>query len=739
MPLQHEQNPMNIASQAMRHHLRFPLSLLCAAMLLSGCASDPRAVAPEQPVQLMRTGQEVIAPSDEAVTDEVRKSGRTLLEQKGSGRFVTSLPQGAAQAGENTVSVNFENAPLADVLAAILGDMLKVPYSLEGDVGGNITLVSATPVPESALLDMLESLLDAQGIAMLKGNNGIYRVGPAAQLRKDVAVAPRSGGTQRGYGVQIIPLKYLSAAEAVKILEPLGLKDGILRVDSGRNILMLAASGPQMSNALRTLQMFDVDVLKGMSFGVYEMLNLDPELVVERFNAMLANPELEGMSGSVKLLAMPEIRSVMVIAPQAEQLATIGDWIKRFDQVGIDDSVPGSQIYVYNVQNGEAATLASLLGQLFGASTNGGTGTSQTSGTTAPGLGQSEIGSSLGSSTSTSSNSTSSLGGSSLGSSSSSGGASRRSGAAGVTGMVTESGSRIVADESTNSLLIMADAKEWRAMRSALTKLDKTPAQVLVEVSIWEVTLSDDLRYGVEWFFNTQTGGDGTVGGGQLSLTNELGRIGTGFSYVFTGNDWRSVINLLSSKSSVKSLSSPSVLVLDNREATIQVGTQQPISTGTTSFPTSGTPTTTQNFTLKDTGVQLTVRPRVNAGGLVVMDIQQEVTDVGQESDPVTGQSTFLKRAIESSVAIQSGDTIILGGLIQDNTRTGDAGIPYLHTLPLIGPLFGYKTDAGARTELLVTISPKAVNRYRDFDRIGEAFRDKMRGITESFRDELSQ
>lgn len=732
MPLQHEQNPMNIASQATRQRLRFPLSLLCAAMFLSGCASDPVTQEPDMPVQLMRTGQESVAPGDDVGTDEVRKSGCTLLEQKGSGTFVTSLPQARAQAGEKTVNVNFENAPLVDVLAAILGDMLKVPYSLEGDVGGNITLVSATPVPESALLDMLESLLDAQGIAMLKGANGIYRVGSAAQLRKDVAVTPGSGSVQRGYGVQIVPLKYLSAAEAVKILEPLGLKDNILRVDSNRNILMLAASGPQMSNALRTLQMFDVDVLKGMSFGIYEMINLDPELVVERFNAMLANPELEGMSSSIKLLAMSEIRSVMVIAPQAEQLATVGDWIKRFDQVGVDDSAPGSQMYVYNVQNGEAATLAGLLGQLFGASANAAGSASQTSGTTAPGLGQSEIGSGAGSSSLSSTSNTSSLG-------SSRSGRSRSSGAAGVTGMVTENGSRIVADESTNSLLIMAEPKEWRAMRSALTKLDKTPAQVLVEVSIWEVTLSDDLKYGVEWFFNSQTGGDGTVGGGRLSLDNQLGRIGTGFSYVFTGNDWRSVINLLSSKSNVKSLSSPSVLVLDNREATIQVGTQQPISTGTTSFPTSGTPTTTQNFSLKDTGVQLTVRPRVNAGGLVVMDIQQEVTDIGSQPDPVTGQSTFLKRAIESSVAIQSGDTIILGGLIQDNTRTGDAGIPYLHTLPFVGPLFGYKTETGARTELLVTISPRAVNRYRDFDRIGEAFRDKMRGITESFRDEFSQ
>lgn len=728
---------MSNSTIAVCRPLRFPLSMLCVALIMAGCATPPPVTdaEPEQPVRIMRTNALPLPDADEQPEDEVRQRGRTLLEQRGSGQFVSPQSAGSSTAVQGgLVNVNFENAPLTDVLAAILGDMLNVPYSLEGEVGGNITLVSSTPVPESALLDMLESLLDAQGIAMVRGANGIYRVGAATQLRKDAPVSARTAAS-RGYSVQIIPLQYLSTDEALKILEPLGLKDSVLRADPVRNILMLAASGPQMQNAIRTLQTFDVDVLKGMSFGIYELLNLDPELVVERFSALLSTPDLESVASAVKLLPMAEINSVMVIAPHAGQLKTVGDWIRRFDQVGIDDSAPGSKMYVYNVQNGEAAVLAGLLGQLFGAETSGsGAGSASTSGSVAPGLGRSEL--------SSSGTDTGAGGGSSLGSGSSSGFGSRsgsRASGASASASVTQSGSRIVADESTNSLLIMADPREWRAMRSALEKIDKTPAQVLVEVSIWEVTLSDELRYGVEWFFNSQTGGDGVTGGGRLSLDNSVNRIGTGFSYIFTGNDWRSVINLLSNKSNVKSLSSPSVLVLDNREASIQVGTQQPISTGTTSFPTSGTPTTTENFTLKDTGVQLKVRPRVNAGGLVIMDIQQEVTDVGGTADPVTGQLPFLKRSIESSVAIQSGDTIILGGLIQDSNRQGDAGIPYLHTLPVIGPLFGYKNTEGSRTELLVTISPRAINRYKDFDRIGEEFRDKLKGLTEAFREDFSE
>ena len=222
-----------------------------------------------------------------------------------------------------------------------------------------------------------------------------------------------------------------------------------------------------------------------------------------------------------------------------------------------------------------------------------------------------------------------------------------------------------------------------------------------------------------------------------MSEGGGVNRTVPGFSYLFSGSDWRAVINMLASRSNVKSLSSPSVLVQDNREATIQVGNQQPIQTSQT-VNTSNTGVLTQNVELKDTGVQLKVKPRVNSGGLVVMDIMQEVTDVGA-LDTATGQRTFLKRSIESTVAIQSGDTIILGGLIQDRKTDGDSGIPYLSKLPFVGALFGSKGEDSDRTELLITISPKAINQYKDFNKVGDEFRDKMQGLTEAFRENFEE
>ncbi|MET1079712.1 MAG: type II secretion system secretin GspD [Pseudomonas sp.] len=720
-----ERGVMKFRSLAGRSVPRFPLSLICVAMLLSACNTMTKT-EPERPAPSIVKTNAVPPPASDELPVEAPQKGRVLLEQRGSGNFVGAQARSSAPVTDG-VNVNFENAPLADVLGAVLGDMLGVAYSLEGNIGGNVTLVSSKPVPRDALLSMLESMLEAQGIAMVRGANGIYRVGPSAQLKREVPVGRLEASSQAGYSVRIVPLQYLSALEAQKVLTPLGMKDSILHVDPVRNILLLGASGPQMQNALRTLQMLDVDLLKGMSFGIYEVVNLDAKEIVARFNEVLANPKIGALT-SAKLVAMPELNSVMVVAPQADQLDTVRSWLTRLDTLGRDDDQAGEQMYVYNVQNGEAKVLAQLLGQIFGGTTSD--ATPSTSGETAPGLGQSDLSSSDGLSSSSSDTSGSSLG--SFGNDSSK--------QAGVSSTTTKNGTRIVADEGNNSLLVMATAKEWRSIRSAIEKMDKTPSQVLVEVSIWEVTLTDTLNYGVEWFFNNKggfptTGANRTIPqtGGLGSFGNNLARAIPGFSYVFSGSDWRAVINTLAANTEVKTLSSPSILVLDNQEAKIQVGDQQPIQTSST---ISGSDLSTQNFQLKDTGVLLKVKPRVNAGGLVIMEIAQEVTDIGPPDD-ATGQRSFKKRSIESSVAIQSGDTIILGGLIEDKDNGGNSGIPYLRDMPLLGPLFGATKNEGKRTELLVTISPRAVTQYKDFDRIGEDFRQKMGGVTEAFREEF--
>src|SRR5690554_5162841 len=335
-------------------HLK-KLTVACVCVWLSACSSLQKAE--QEPVSLVKISdrEAALVLEDEA---DAKSQGRTLLEQRGSGSFVNPAAEirrvtPATGEQEEMVKVTFEGAPVGSVLEAILGDFLQVPYSLEGEIQGQITLVSTDPVPRDALLDMLESALEVQGIAMIRGEGGIYRIGPSAHLRREIPVAMREAVASRGYSVRMIPLQHLSVVEAQKILVPLGLEQNILRVDPLRNILMLGASAPQMQNALRTLKMLDVDVLSGMSFGIYEVANLDAGMLVERIEKMIGNPELEGLASSTRLIALEEINSVMVVAPNTSQLNTVSTWVKRLDAVGLgdDDEQTGAQLYVYTVEN----------------------------------------------------------------------------------------------------------------------------------------------------------------------------------------------------------------------------------------------------------------------------------------------------------------------------------------------------------------------------------------------------
>jgi general secretion pathway protein D len=708
-------------SGSFTHVRRRPLGRLCATLLVAsvvvlGACSTP-AKKPAAQGRIFTAVKDPTVDSMNTPKPPEPQRERTVYEQAGSQQMVrdTAGPAPVIRLGQGKVEVNFRDAPIAEVVKVILGDNLHVPYTIEGEIQGNITLSTSSPVSEDALIALLESLLANHGIVMVRSEDGIYRLGPAEALQSTtpVRVGRAAAGTS-GYDTRIVPLQYISVAEAQKVLKPLGAEKNILLADPVRNLLMLAAPAPQMNNIIRTLASFDIDVMKGMSFGIYEIFNTDATALVDRFNELLGGEELSPLAGVVKLVPLEEINNVLVITSRAHYLETARTWIERLDQFTVRDGESASRrLYVYNVNNGEATALASMLTQMFG----GTVGTVQQKARKAAGTaGKTALGEKR-----------------------------KAVGEAATPEPVTQMAQgasahddddkntnvpRVVADENNNTLLVMATPQVWRDIDNALRKLDVMPAQVLVEVSIWEVALNDALEYGVEWYFqhsNSSVNGVGTLDFAPAGVNSVLG----GFSYLLSdnGGDWRAVINALDETSQIQVLSSPSVLVLDNQTADITVGDQQPVLSGTSA--TDGG-TVTENIVYKDTGVKLSVTPRVNDSGLVVMDISQEVTDVGS-IDAATGQRSFLQRSIKSTVAIQSGDTIILGGLIQSNKTLGSSGVPVLHKLPVVGSLFGTKSDNGRRTELLVTISPRAIVQYNDFAKIGEEFRVKMSAVTEAF------
>ena len=284
---------------------------------------------------------------------------------------------------------------------------------------------------------------------------------------------------------------------------------------------------------------------------------------------------------------------------------------------------------------------------------------------------------------------------------------------------------RVVSDDDNNALMIYATGKQYDLIKTALEQLDVVATQVIIEASILEVSLTDELRYGLEWTFKNGIGDDYDGKGILATAAGGPAAIVPGFSYTITNSigDISAVLNALAEESLINVISTPSVMVLDNHTAYIHVGDQVPTFDQQTE---SDGGRITQSVTYKDTGVKLTVTPSVNAGGLVTMDIEQSVTDVGQ-IDAATGQRAFLERNIMSRVAVRSHQSVVLGGLIRENASNAESGIPILYQLPIVGPLFGSTTKEDRRTELLVIITPRALYNEDELRQVSDEMRSQIR------------
>jgi general secretion pathway protein D len=412
----------------------------------------------------------------------------------------------------------------------------------------------------------------------------------------------------------------------------------------------------------------------------------------------------------------------MVVSPRAAYLDEARRWIEKLDQPG--GNSPDAQLFVYPVQNGNAKHLSDVLNGLFGGGASA--ATPNTTSGVAPSLRPTT--------TTTTGFSGTGFGLSGAAAGGQSGGTSALQGN-GLTTFSLNAGLRVMADEINNAVLVYGTRSEFEKIEVALKRLDVPPTQVLIEASIIEVTLTDDLKYGLQWVFNDSARGSaGLSGTGVLSTASAAagaapfsGATPAGFSYTLRNSlgDVRAVLNALADKALVKVISSPSLMVLDNHTASIAVGNQQPIQVGETI--TSGG-NVTNNIQYKDTGVSLTVTPSVNAGNMVTMQLNQSVTDVGPQ-DVATGQRSFLQRQFASKVAVRSGETLVLGGLIRDNSTNGKSGLPMLQDIPIIGNLFGTNSSSTNRTELVVLITPRVVRTVQDVREIGEDLKERMKAL----------
>lgn len=607
----------------------------------------------------------------------------------------------------DAVSLDFEEAPLVEVIHAIMGDILELDYIVEHPISGEVTLRTRTPVPRDQLLKILESLLQANNALMVRGEDERFFISASAQMSKlNPGISASSSGTV-GYSNIIVPLQYIGAKNMVEILRPVADESAFVLVDSVRNLLVLAGTSAQLDGWQEIITTFDVDLLSGMSVGIFPIENSSVNETAAALTEMLGSEGESGEEGLasgigslIRIIPVERLGSIMVVTPRSHYLSRVKTWIERLDQAA--DSNSERRLYVYEVQNSNAAHVADLLSAIF----SGAGSTEQAgSGGVAPGYTPEKVSSSNGDMSTTDS------GGNT--------GALRQN--------VMVGDVRVVADEENNALLIYATGREYRKIQTAMERLDIAATQVIIEASIIEVTLTDELRYGLEWSFENSLSGNNT-GIGQLVNGTAIAAQVPGFSYSVVGGSGniRAVLNALASDDLLNVISSPSLMVLDNHTAKIQVGDQVPIESSTT-VTDGGNEISSIEY--KDTGVMLSVTPQVNAGGLVTMDVEQSVTDVGPVDEEGAGQRTFLEREISTRVAVRSSESVVLGGLIRENKSSGSSGIPILHSLPWVGPLFGTKTQTGVRTELLVVITPRAIYSDADLRDVSREMRKQMQGL----------
>ena len=638
--------------------------------------------------------------------------------RQGTGRMIderaaaTPLP---AATGVGEATFNFEGESLHAVVKAILGDLLMQNYVIAPGVQGTVTLATPRPVDAAQALSLLEMVLGWNN-ARLIWADGRYNVVPAEQALLGT-VAPRVGApaNARGYEVRAVPLRYISAMEMEKLLKPYARPNAVVQVDTARNLIVLAGSRAELQAYLRTVEIFDVDWLAGMSVGVFPLQSAQATKVVSDLEKVFGEGARTPIAGMFRFMPLEGQNAVMVITPQASYLRQVEDFIARLDTGG-----EGARLYVYEVKNVKADDLADQLGQVYGqASTRGGDDDGD-QGRVMPGLEPVEVrtdemppaGGPIGPSAPSTAGPAS-------------GGGDALTIAGGEVG--------VSAVEETNSLLIRASPAQWESIRRAIERLDVMPIQVHIEAQVVEVKLTGQLEYGVSWFFgNDISEGNLAQSRSTTRWRNPASNLFDGIGqFTFVGPGAEAIIQTLDNISDLRVLSAPSVLVRSNATADFSSGQQIPVAS--TIIPREGgggdDDDAYSQVQFRQTGISLKVTPRVSADGMVYMEIDQDVSSPSSSGPKIGENISVDNNKLHTEVAVQDGETVMLAGLIKTEEGHGSSGIPYLSRIPVIGALFGTQTRTDNRSELLVLITPRVVRDPADARRLTDEYGERFRAL----------
>ena len=636
---------------------------------------------------------------------------------------------------QDNVALNFDNADVKEVIAAI-SELTGIRYIVDPGVEGQVTIHTAGGVSKENLISVFYLILEANGLTAVKDGE-FYRITTIEDAsRLPVALRLRTEGKphvrREEIVTQIIALHYISAEEMSKLLKPFLSANGTIISHEGSNTLLVVDTGINIMKAVKLVEAFDIGLFEKTNHRFFFLKNADAGDVAKILNEVFAST-LKGRKEGIKFIPIARLNAFLALSPDGRMFNKIHQLLLNLDSAtqGIEP-----RIHVYFVKNGSALDLANLLNQVFAESITTGEGGKRQSSSVlprkpkfgqmqdrepvaTPGLViqeevrppviiQEEIKSPQATAP-----------------------------AEKIKETATESTSlrgliKITPDEIRNALIIEATPADYRVILNVLKTIDVLPRQVLIEATIAEIDYSLVTDLGVNWEY--LKGAD--FGKGLLNLNSS----GSGLTFaVGIADELRATLNALEQQNRANILSSPHVLASDNREARIDVSTEVPTVTASTVIPSGGQSVTTTTVQYRDTGVLLAVTPHINERGLVTMDVFQEVSE--QSADVVVAGDafpSFFKRVVQTSLTVQHGQTIVLGGLIRENKSKTSSGVPWLARLPIIGFIFGQTQDAFDKTELIILLTPKVIVNLDDVDIVTDEFKSKVNSVVRDMYEKRS-
>lgn len=713
---------------------------ICLLSLLAACSFSPLDPDDRQASVLDDLNFEVpkdrpLTRKDDPLGSEDGAQGQPLsgpIIIPGEGGLPASEGSTMPGDGEAIYRVSFKDADLREAVGSILGTTLGLDYLIDPRVSGTFTLDTSVPLTQRELLTMLDSALHMNGAALMFDGR-LVRVVPQEFARSS---GMRTGtGDVVGYGATLFPLQYASAGSVARTMAVIFPATGAVVADEQRNSLILTGTAEERQGMIELASTFDVDWMAGKSIGLFPLRNTGPDPVVRELEVIFSDATGDVPTAFARFIPIERLSAVMVIASDPAQLVHAQAWIGRLDRGNKTDRT----LRVYYVKNGKASDLANTLSKVF--TGIGAASPPRTSGldvSAAPGteasLAADQVGEGAGIDTTTTESISPEMADKEVTGTTAEAPASENGTASSATAATTTGvpGLRVIADMANNSLLILASPAEHEAIERALQRLDILPMQVLIEATIAEVTLNETLKYGVEYYFNNNP--RGALRGTGISLAGIGTLLTTSVApglnlLVDTGSGPDVVISALSALTDVKVISSPQVVVQDNRTALLKVGDQVPVTIQQAVSTVTPDAPVVNSIQYVDTGVILKVTPRINAGGLVTCDVEQEVSSVS--SDSLTGvlTPTISIRKIRSTVSVQSGQTVALGGLISETRSDNSAGLPIMSRIPLIGALFGTQEQGVQRTELIVFITPRVIGSSEEARDVTLELRSRLQSL----------